>query len=122
MNWYKKAKQYDLGEGPLTLPPQEMYYQDIGHEWDEYEENPVSLWAFVDGKLRVKKNIKPGENHTAIWGSEIEDTDYFGRIEHNTKKCSVVIPTMYVGRRIPNVILRALYDYFGNDIKIYEFD
>ena len=111
MNWYKQAQEY---------------YQEIGHFdpatlYFPKEAGQVDIWAFIDGRLHVVKNAMAEDTHMNLWGSEMEDTDYYGRFENKTKRCSIVIPDMYRGREIPNVILKALYNTFGPDIKIIGF-
>ena len=114
MNWYKKAqKTRQVEEAPVHL-----YYQEIGHD---PEEGKIDLWAFMDGKLHVYYDIERGDDHYEVWGGKLEDTDYFGRFEHTSKICSVAVPSVYEGRPIPSIILSALYDEFGSDIKIYEW-
>jgi len=108
MNWYKKAKQY-------------KNYLDIGHFYD-LSRQQVDLWAFIDGDLKVHENMEAGDNHYEIWDKKIGPDDYFGRFDHKLKTVSIAVPMENQGRPIPNVILRELYDYFGSDIQIAEFN
>jgi len=59
-------------------------------------------------------------DHYTLWGDIMEDTDYRGRFDIKRKLVSVINP--FEGRPIPNIILRRLYEEFGNDIKIVEFE
>jgi hypothetical protein len=105
MNWYKKAQKH-------------MEYQDIAHVYDKI----YYIWVIMNGRLYVEPTWEEGTpaDHYELWGGDMEDSDYRGRFDPHSKKLSIVNPKE--GRPIPNVILRMLYDKFGNDIKIYEFN
>jgi len=87
-------------------------YLDIGHG-----EGEVALWTIIGGKLEVSWDEKE-RDHVKKW-KNMQGNDYRGRFESATKKLSIVNP--FEGRNIPNIILRKLYDRFGNDIIISEF-
>jgi len=102
MSWYKKAKK------------EFENYWEIGHN-----QNNMILWVYRNGKLLTHPAIKGDTAHLDVW-PDITDDNYRGRFDINNKYTSLFNP--YEGRPIPNSILGLLYDKFGNDIEIMEFN
>jgi len=112
--WYKKAQEViDKPTKPTKPTDKHESYFSIGHT----EDDDISLWAFIDGKLEVKSRLE-APDHVRGWNT-MEWDHFRGRFDPKTKKLSVVNP--FEGRRIPNVLLKKLYDEFGVDIQIYEY-
>jgi hypothetical protein len=99
INWYKKAQKNNFDS-----------YYDIGHN------NNFVLWAFIDGRLII--HPKEFGDHTK-W-KNLHWYDYRGRFDPETKKCSIVNPHEF--KDVPDVIIDSLYEKFGHDIEIVEFD
>lgn len=102
MNWYKKAKQFGS-------------YWEIGHIPDQ----ETYLWTYIDNKIKTVPLSHFCDTHLDVWPN-ITDNTYRGRFEKETKFLSIINP--FKNRPIPNVVLSQLYDTFGNDIKIMEFN
>jgi len=109
MNWYKKAQK-----------DEKVSYYEIGH----FEGKNI-LWVYSNGKILTKpvqycskKIEEPKDSHIDYWPMK-GDIIFRGRFEPHTKHVSIINP--FKGTPIPNPILYALYNKFGNDIKITEF-
>lgn len=95
------------------------HYQSIAHPQPHEHEKDYYVWAYINGKIQSEVSL-PGEiplDHS-IW--ELNDNDYYGRCDPYKNVVSIHNP--FEGRPIPEPILRGLYDEFGNDIRIVEFN
>ena len=92
-------------------------YIEIGHDI----KSPVDLWAYINGELKIYRNMQPGDNHYEIWGGDLSDDDYFGRFDQKRRYLSIATPERFKGREIPSGLIKALHEKFGADAQIYEF-
>jgi hypothetical protein len=98
-------------------------YYEIGHDGYNKYRNPTGndfLWIYLDNKIKYHPITSHFDVHPRIWPDSSLYNNYRGRFDANRKLVSIVNP--FEGKEIPNIIISKLYDTFGNDIEIAEFD
>ena len=96
-------------------------YGEIGH--NSYTDKELGfLWFWGDNKLIVEEEDYRGLfTHEKMLPGAFADGYYKGRYDPNTNKLSLVQPSRYMFRPIPNSLLKALTDRFGKEIEIHVF-
>jgi len=119
--WYRKARKAQSGSKTSSYADGKHYYS-IGHS-DQDILSGVWLWIINHGKLITHKVDKETKYHGQFMGSRVADfrTVWQGRYSKRTNTCSLNAPMDFRGRPVPEPILNQLYDEFGHDIKIVEF-
>ena len=129
MNWYKQSqsdiqKSRDLG----------MNYMDVGHSTEDdefviqekfYRKSARNYLWWWDGSLKVK-SLTSRDMASATHGDYINTEEYYaGRaqiIPGGKRLVSILKPDNRRYFSVPSVILRALYQKFGDNIQIIDFD
>ena len=125
MNWYKLSQEYQIPSG--------RDYFEIGHKTPLYtkytkdkkeEVTENYLWWWEHGSLKVQTIDNEDEvDHFDLLGA---DTQYLykGRVQINKNgeiKISLSIPLSKQHVRIPSIIIRLLYQRFGEKAQIYQY-
>jgi len=99
----------------------ERSYLDIGHgQLGGMDQN--QLWIIDNGQIDIRPAITEDDErmtHDDYWAEDQLSNSYTGRFEPDTKRVSVISPKQ---GNIPSYIMRILYDTFGSDIKIMQYD
>lgn len=101
-----------------SLLETELGYYDIGHADDLGKSNSF-LWVWDKGRLLSKPG--KGLDHEDVFGNA--QPQWFGRYDPSTKQVSITpfVRGKAVFKTVPNIIVKRLYDEYGDNITIHPF-
>jgi hypothetical protein len=138
MNWYKLTK---LAVEILDAREQHVDYLDIAHgnesKFSPHEDPQKQyLWVWEGNRLSVIKKPNNYQIHNTFWDCDIHRTHYAGRASQ-TKDGTIIsvyipfglIPShlkseqipLSIFRELPEELVSALLNRFGENSKIYTF-
>lgn len=90
------------------------FYFSIGHGDDD---EPYVVWAYLNGKIKTAEEGTHGSN----WSHDVTDYTYKDRYEPDSGRLSIVKPSKWMQKPIPEALMAQLRITFKNISDVHVF-